>query len=48
MFRILYLIFFISLINTSCEDNSNERLRASSTGRFNELIVVIPQKDWDG
>lgn len=48
MFRILNLIFFISLINTSCEDNPNERLRASSTGRFNELIVVIPQKDWDG
>lgn len=48
MYKIFTIILFVFIINVSCKENSNERLRANSTGRFNELIVVIPQKDWDG
>ena len=43
-------LFFLSLFLTlfSCKQNDGQKILPPSTGRFNELLVVIPQSDWDG
>ena len=45
MYRLLFLVSLV--LFSSCEGN-NERILAGSTGRFNELLVVVPQNDWEG
>lgn len=42
-FFIVSLLLFIS-----CGENNNKKMVAPSTGRFNELLVVISESDWDG
>lgn len=42
----ILLVFLLQFI--SCKDNNNEKMVAPSTGRFNELLVVISESDWDG
>lgn len=43
-------LFFsvLVLMMIGCDESSNKKILASSTGRFNELLVVIPQQDWEG
>lgn len=38
----------IVLLFISCKEEIGEKTVAKSTGRFNELLLVIPQKDWQG
>lgn len=40
------LVLISLLLLSSCE--GNKKINPPSTGRFNELLVVIPQKDWEG
>jgi len=39
----------ILLLLISCQETSNEKkILAKSTGRFNELLVVITKNEWEG
>jgi len=43
------ILFFVTILFiASCEENSDKKTVANSTGRFNELVLVISQKNWDG
>jgi hypothetical protein len=43
---LLFTVIFFSLF--ACNDKPKKVIKAPSTGRFNELLVVIPQVDWMG
>lgn len=43
---LLFIVGAISFI--SCEEGNDEKLQPRSVGRFNELMVVINHKDWEG
>lgn len=47
MNKIFFLGLFL-LLFVACKQGNNEVLLAKSTGRFNELLLVITQKDWQG
>lgn len=38
----------VLLLFVSCNDGIQDKILATSTGRFNELLIIIPQKDWQG
>lgn len=42
---ILFLIIFLLV---SCENKPSKKILPGSIGRFNELVVVINEKDWEG
>lgn len=46
--KTIIIFIAISLSFISCEDQVGEKLQPISVGRFNELMVVINHKDWEG
>ncbi|HIP47656.1 MAG TPA: DUF4837 family protein [Lutibacter sp.] len=46
--RSIILLIVISLSFISCEEGKEEKLQPRSVGRFNELMLVINHKDWEG
>ena len=46
--RSIFLFIAVSLSFISCEEGNNKKLQPGSVGRFNELMLVINHKDWEG
>jgi len=44
----IFLLIALSFSFISCEQKKEEKLQPKSVGRFNELMVVINHKDWEG
>jgi len=46
--RNIILFMALGVLLISCDDGKGEKLQPSSVGRFNELMLVINHKDWEG
>lgn len=44
----IIFLFVSIIISVSCEFRSNEKILPGSIGRYNELMVVMNHKDWEG